>query len=297
MLRHPCEYFIKYLLTLPRPEAQRDEWIRDGVKALRFPGPDDQYISELREHLNAQMPVNYDPADRYNRPSVKFLRDEGIWSHHHPDTAVREAALILVDPKPRKLIEKLLLGRMEPKEVARKTNSRLSSFYTTATIRAYHHYYWNIELLRTEDWVEFYDEYESMESARAISILQGGPSMALHMTGFEQHLESKEMLRTMQEGLFFDFLDWQKQPRSLERTRAMTSLAKSASAVDVRLSESDSALRESLKAFEQFRMKHAQEEVRGIDELAPAGTFTDSGAQMKELEAAKTDEKETADVD
>jgi len=293
MSRHPCEFFIKYLVTLPRPEAQKDDWVRMGVQSMQFPPPEVEYISGLREALYKELPANYVPTDRYNRASVKFLRSSGIWSLHNPDATVREATEILVSFKARKLVEQLLLGRMDPKEVAKKVNSRLETYYTAAVIKTYHHYYWNCELLKADDWVDFYEQYEKSEASKALAILQNGPAMALHMTGFQQHLESKEMLRTMQEGMFFDFLDWQKQPRSVNRTKAMTALAKGASVVDVRLSESDSALRESLKAFEQFRMKHAQQEVKGIDVLAPTGTFTDSGAPMKELSAGE----EEADVD
>jgi len=290
MARHPCEYFIKYLVTLPRPEAQDDVWVQNGVQSLGFPPPDAAYVSTLREGLYKNLPPNYVPNDRYNRPSVKFLREEGIWSLHNPDSTVRSATEVLVAFKVRRLVEQLLLGRMDPKEVAKKVNSRLSVYYTGAIIKTYHHYYWNCDLLKSDDWVEFFAQYEKSEASKSMAVLQGGPAMALHITGFRQHLESKDMLRTMQEGLFFDFLDWQKQPRSTERTRSMSNLAKAASQVDVRLSESDSALRDSLKAFEQFRMKHAQEEVMGIDDLAPAGTFTDSGAPMKELPPASEED-------
>ena len=59
---------------------------------------------------------------------------------------------------------------------------------------------------------------------------------------------------------------------------------------DVRLSEADSALKDSLKAFEQFRMELAQRDVKSIDELAPVGNFSDSGERLKELPPPKEDE-------
>ncbi len=288
-MRHPCEFFIKYLVTLPCQESQDNSWVRLGIQTLGFPTPADTYIDDLRQRLYVDLPVNYVPNDRYNRPSMSFLRAAGIWSLHNPDKAVHEATAILVDFRSRRLVERLLLGRLSPKDVAKKVNARLETFFTTEVISTYHHYYWNTSLLKADDWVTFFDEYEKSEASKSLSVLRGGPAMALHITGFHQHVESKEILRTMQEGMFFDFLDWQQQPRSVERTRCMTQLSKAVSQVDVRLSESDSALRESLKAFEQFRMEHAQNTVKGIDDLSPAGTFTDSGARMKELGPAPED--------
>jgi len=291
MQHHPSENFIKYLLTLTQPEAQQDTWIQMGVQSFGFPSPDAAYVSSLREALYVDLPVNYDPKDRYNRPSVKFLRAAGVWSMHNPDDSVRSAVTIIPNIRVRKLVEQLLLGRIDPKEVAKKVNSRLGTFFKSAAIQTYSHYYWNCALLKTQDWIDFYDAYEASEKSMSMAILQNGPAMALHATGFQQHLESKEMLREMQESLYFDFRDWKSQPRSITKTRAMTSIAKAATQVDVRLSEADSALRESLKAFEQFRMEHAQKGVKSIEDLAPHGNFTESGADIKELPPAPSERK------
>lgn len=289
MLHHPSENFIKYLLTLTDPEAQQDTWIQMGVQAFGFPAPSADYVASMREFLYKDLPVNYDPKDRYNRPSVKFLRATGVWSMHNPDDSVRSAITILPNVRVRKLVEQLLLGRIEPKEVAKKVNSRMGTFFKAADIQTYSHYYWNCALLKTQDWIDFYEAYESTEKSKSIAILHNGPAMALHATGFHQHLESKEMLREMQEALYFDFRDWKAQPRSMNKTRAMTALAKASTQVDVRLSEADSALRDSLKAFEQFRMEHASKSVKSIDDIAPHGNFTESGADIKELPPAPSE--------
>jgi hypothetical protein len=86
----------------------------------------------------------------------------------------------------------------------------------------------------------------------------------------------------MLETLYFDFRDWKTQPRSEERTKALALLAKSATIIDERLSQADTAMRDSLKAFEQFRMQHAQLEVQDVRDLAPDGNFTGSGAKLLE---------------
>ena len=285
--KHPSEYFIKYLLTLTRPEAQEDEWIQHSVQSMGFPQPEVDYLQDLRKVLYKDLPVDYDPQDRYNRASVRYLRTAGVWSMHNHDESVRSALKILPNYRARRIIEQLLLGRIEDIEVAKKANSRLGEFFTVGSIRTYSHYFWNTEILKTGDWLAFFEEYEATESSSSIAVLQGGPATALHITGFQQNLECKEMLKDMMEGMYFDFKDWQKQPRSINRTRAMTSIAKAATQVDVRMSEADSALRDSLKAFEAFRMEHAQKGVKSIDDVAPAGNFTESGAELKELPAPK----------
>lgn len=285
--RHPSENFIKYLLTLTTPEAQDNTWVQFSVQSMGFPKPNEDYIDHMRLELDRDMPISYDPKDRYNRDSVKFLRAAGVWSMHNQDEAVRDALKILPNYRARRIIEQLLLGRIEMSEVAKKANSRLGEYFTVGAIKAYQHYFWNTSLLKTPDWLTFFEEYETTDSSNSIAVLQGGPAMALHITGFRQNLECKEMLKDMMEGMYFDFKDWQRQPLSINRTRAMTSIAKAATQVDVRMSEADSALRDSLKAFEAFRMEHSQKGVKSIDDLAPHGNFTESGADIKELQAPK----------
>lgn len=289
--RHPSEYFIKYLLTLTKPEAQDNSWIQYSVQSMGFPSPEDEYVQEMREALEKEMPVSYDPTDRYNRESVKFLRAAGVWSMHNPDDEIRAALKILPHFRARRIIEQLLLGRIEVAEVTKKANSRLGEYFTTGCVKAYNHYFWNTSLLKTKEWLTFFEDYETTDQANSVAVLQGGPAMALHVTGFRQNLECKEMLKDMLEGLYFDFRDWQTRPTSVNKTRALTGIAKAAVGLDVRMSEADSALRDSLKAFEAFRMEHSQKGVKSIDEIAPHGNFTESGEEIKELPPAPTEKK------
>ena len=116
--------------------------------------------------------------------------------------------------------------------------------------------------------------------------------MALHKMGFSQQIESTTMLKEMMEGLFFDFREWKSQPLSASRTKAMTAIARTAAAVDEQLSQADSALKDSLRAFEQFRMQHAQMAVPDVRQIAPGGNYSGSGAKL--LEAAPVPVEEEA---
>jgi hypothetical protein len=267
-------------MTVPRPEAVDDAWVASTVVSLNFPKPKPDYLAGMRAYLTPRIPAGFDPSDRYHRATNNFLREEGIWGLHHPDDNVRAANLLLTSLKPRYTVEQLLLGHLDPRDVAKKVNARFNEHQTAASIEAYRHYYWNVGLLRVEEWNEALKEYDQLN--RGVAILQVGPAMALHMTGFNQTIETKVMLRQMLEGVYFDFKEWQAQPRSFDKTKAMALQAKAACQLDFQLSQADSALRESLKAFEQFRMKHAQMSVVDIQELAPGGNFSGSGVKLLE---------------
>lgn len=288
MIRHPSENFIKYLMTSGHQMADNNDWVQMMVTNLGFPTPHSDYIIWLRGDINAKKPVDFQPQDRYHTSSRQFMKTEGIFDIHTNGKAVREAHTIVTNLRARPIIESLILGRIEPKDIAKKINTKLGSFYTTEGIESYKHYYWKVDLLRVEDWAQLLEQYE-MQRQNALAIVQVGSSMALHKTGFQQQIDSKSMLRNIQETMYFDFQEWKTKRHGSERTKAMTNLAKAMVMTDEQLSQADSALKDSLKAFEQFRMETEKAKVPGMPEIAPGGNYTGSGAKL--LDAPKTDEE------
>jgi hypothetical protein len=297
-LRHPSENFIKYLMTRDDPNMQQDPLITYAVTSFGFPQPKPDYLVWLRNDVTSRIPPDFTPHNKYHRASVKFLRQEGIYGLHNPDDAAREANLIVGHIRARPMIEQLLLGHIEPHFIAKKVNSRLGEHFTAAGIEAYKHYYWNVPLLRVEEWALLLSD-DGQKKSKALAILQIGPQMALHASDFQQEIESKVMIREMLEAVYFDFQEWKKQPLSEARTKMIAQCVKSAAMLDERLSQADAHLKESLKAFENFRMQHSQRHVQDIRELAPSGNFTGSGARLLEapdpdkiIEVINTDKKE-----
>lgn len=288
MTRHPSENFIKFLMTSANVNAADDQWIMFTVVQLGYPKIELDYLTWLRTEVNSRKPAVFSPQNRYDRHSVKFMRAEGVFSLHNPDKSTREANLLVTNLRCRILVENLLLGRVEPKEVAKKVNARMGEFFTSAGIEAYAHYYWNVGLLRVEDWAKLLEDYE-VTRQQTLAILQVGPSLALHKMGFQQSIDTKTILKETMEALYFDMREWKVQPRSSFRTQALTSLAKGMVQVDTQLSQADSALKDSLKAFEQFRMQHAEKAVPDLRVIAPDGNFTGSGIRL--LEAAPVSEE------
>lgn len=288
MPRHPSENFIKYLMTSGHQNATNDNWIQMMITSLNYPTPDPSYLLWLRNDLASKTPTDFRPHDRYHSESRKFLKSEGIFGFHQQSKEVKEANEIVLNYVVRSMTESLLLGRLEPKDIARKINARFGTFYTEEGVNAYRHYYWQVGIMRVEDWAALPDD---INKNNILAISQAGAAMALHKTGMQQHIDSKSMLRTMQESLYFDFVEWRTKKHSSERTKSMTSIAKAAVMVDEQLSQSDSALKDSLKAFEQFRMETERVAVPDVRSLAPGGNFSNSGARLIEAKVKEEEDK------
>lgn len=289
MIRHPSENFVKYLFSSGHSQASQDAWIEMTLVSLGYPRPDSDYLLWLRSDFNSKMPSDFQPTGRYHRPSIRFMRAEHIYGMHNPDKAAREAHLIVTNLRARPIIENLLLGRMDPKEIAKKVNARLGEFFTSDGIEAYSNYYWNVGKLSVQEWSQLLKDYD-VQRANTLAILQVGPSMALHKMGFQQVIDSKSVLREMLNGAYFDFREWSVQPHSVNRTKAIVALAKSAALLDMQISQEDGALKNTLRKFEQFRMQHLKEGTASMRTLAPDGNFSGSGARL--IEAKEAEETE-----
>jgi hypothetical protein len=290
MSRHPSENFIKYLMTSGHQSASNDNWIYMMITSLHYPAPDATYLLWLRNDLASKMPADFHPHDRFHSESRKFLKSEGIFGFHQQSKEVKEANEIVLNHPVRSMVESLLLGRLEPKEIAKKVNTRLGTFYTDEGVNAYRHYYWQVGIMRVEDWAALPDD---VNKNNILAISQAGAAMALHKTGMQQQIDSKSMLRTMQETLYFDFIEWRTKKHSSERTKSLTNIAKAAVMVDEQLSQSDSALKDSLKAFEQFRMETERVAVPDVRSLAPGGNFSKSGARLIEAKVVEEEENKS----
>lgn len=290
MVRHPSENFIKYLMTSGHQMSQDNAWVQMMVTNLGYPTPGTDYVLWLRGDINSRLPADFQPSNRFHASSRHFMKQEGIFAIHTNDKGIREAHLLVTNLRARPIVESLLLGRIEPREVAKKINAKMATFFTSEGIEAYRHYYWKVDLLRVEDWAVLLEQYEHQRQ-NALAIVQVGSSMALHKTGFDQQIDSKSMLRTMQQSIFFDFQEWRTKRHGSERTKAMATLAKAAVLVDEQLSQADSALKDSLRAFEQFRMETEKQAVPGMQDLAPGGNYTGSGAKLIEASVIEADEE------
>ncbi len=283
-MRHPAEHCIKYLFT--RDPRTSDERTWHTMQDWGFLQPEDGYFGKVRESLEQDKPRDLNPANRLHRPSVTYLRKQGIYEAFHPNPAMEEAWEILADPEKRLVVEQVILSRLDPKSAAAKVNKKQGWFLTAEGIQLYRHYFWNVKLLTFDEWGRFLKN-RSMMTDRYLSLLQGPQSIAFHHLRLDQVIESKDMLKRAQEIAYCTLEEVALVPGcGTEKVAAIKSLASTVIACHEAQSSSDMALKEVLKQFEKFRMEHPQLPPKDIRQLAPAGNFSGSGVLVQDKEHA-----------
>ncbi len=279
MNKHPAEHFLRYLLA--RDATITDAEMMKKLSDWAFLQPSSTYWGFMRQRVNAELPTDFNPANRLHGPSMKFLRKMEIYDLFFPKESMQEAWAILADPQKRMLVEQALMARIDPRIIASKLNKKFSWFLTEDGVDRFRHFFWNVKLLSFDEWGRFLYSRTAMYD-RHMALLQGPPSLAFFHLRLEQAIESKKMIQRVQEIAYHNLEEVNTHVGTPpDKIKAIGILGKVVKECHDALSTSDMALKDILSNFERFRMEHPQQNPPSIHELAPGGNFSGSGAETE----------------
>lgn len=290
-MKHPAEFFIKYLLL--KDDDVTDEQVLKTLKDWSILPPlqaeVQSYFAWVRNELE-DVPTGFDPANRLHRPTVQFLRKHGVFELFFPTDAVEEAWDILSNPQKRMAVESTLMSRFQPpllKDVVQKLNRRGGWHLTADGVNAYGKFFWNVGLLTFDDWGRFLYERTALYD-RHMGLLQAPKELAFYHLRLDQQVESKRMIQRAQEIAYFTLEEVAQIPGVRpDKVKAIAVLTKSINECHESLSTSDMALKEVLAQFERFRMENPQVPPPSIHQLAPKGNYSGSGMELPEKDEEK----------
>lgn len=274
MRAHPSLRFILFLLTYGK---RSNEWIETTLEQNGLYRASDEYLDALRASL--QFPVPYFPRDPTHKPSMDFLEGLGILDMHQQDPAVLRAGGILNNPPLRQQVEVGLLGQVEYSEIADRIGGRFSIALDEKHIERYAYYYYDVSALSMDEWAELLSANNAGYD-KEVSLVCG-PNMAMHRLGFQAVIETKTVMRKVQQELYYRFQEMAKRPSTRGNVHALGTLARTMIKVDERLSQSDIALREVIDQFKKFTMQQDEDKVASIADVAKTGSFSGSDGEVE----------------
>lgn len=281
-MRHPAEYFIKFLII------RHPDWDQAAIEkhlqdwgCLLPPSYEKNYFVFLKASL-PPAPEDFDPLDTTHRPSMRYLRNLGIYEIFRNSPEMQEAWNILSMPDQRLVVEQMILSRLDIKVTCQRINKQYTWFLSEEGVKTFRHYFWNPQLLTFDDWGRFLFGRAALYE-RYMSLLQGDARLALYHLRIAQAVESKVMIQRAQEIAHYTLEEVNLKPGTgADKVKAIAVLAKAVVECHEALSTSDMALKDVLKNFERFRMEHPQKPPPDINTLAPLGNF--SGGMQDEQE-------------
>jgi len=151
--RSPAENYYKYLVV--HPAMYDNDYIRSVSQELGLDWLGDWYIQWLRDRLT--VPTPFYPADTGHTKSRKFLQREGLTTAFFPTPAWDSALRVMSRPRQREVVETLLVAHAPHEAICYTLKERHHATVTTKAIRLFKHYFWDVDILDSNEFRTFLD--------------------------------------------------------------------------------------------------------------------------------------------
>ena len=275
-MAHPAEFFIKYLLILG--EDISPESVNSTLELYGISTATTKQIAEYKEEMHSDMPKDFRPWEKSHRPTTSWLKKKRLYTLVHPDKGTVEMKeKILANLRLRENVERLILGNVSFMEASHRL-AKLGTPVSDIAISEYRHYFWNTEVMGISDWALYIDKdttkrTSASKSAYSLAVLCG-PDVAMYRVGVRKQLDSKKIMMEVQSELYHTFLETKTLPLSAKKVEMLTGLARGLARIDERVQAGDTALQETLKKFEKFKVLHGKQAPPSLLELAPTGSVS-----------------------
>ena len=270
---HPSLYFIKCLIC----EGNTDTQVTDELFYRRIMVPDARVYLAARRMLGDFTVEDF--RQDISDTTEEWLRTQGIHLYFRRRAELGIAEKILMYPRQRESIEKMLLGGMSQHDIANILRKEVEfESATVRDIRLYKHYFWNPNLLSGAEMLSFL--HKSKGNGFYIEALVGGRDAVLNRLGLgsTQSADEYHTLAMAQLGMRIAMLSSQPfndntDKRIVALANTLTRMWKNSKTVG---SESMNTAIDRLKRFLEKREPLRTTESRAIQDRTDLGTGPDS---------------------
>ena len=273
-MAHPAEFFVKYLLVIGAALSYDDVNLNLEIHGISEISEEDfKRCQETAKH-----PADFRPWDAKHRPTTSWLRKNKIFSLVFPDKPVIEMReKILLSPPLREKVETLAMSGVPYHEISRQLRE-LGHTVSDLAVSEFAHYFWNSTLMGVGDWAEYLRTDSSKRTFQLKDAYQlavrAGPEAASYRMGIRRELDGKKIMMEVRGELYHTFLETRALPLSDKKVEMLGNLARGLARIDERVQAGDTALQETLKKFEKFKVLHGAKKVPTLLELSPTGSVS-----------------------
>tara|TARA_B100000131_G_scaffold166520_1_gene160994 strand:- start:16635 stop:17405 length:771 start_codon:yes stop_codon:yes gene_type:complete len=232
--------------------------------------PEPGYLAELREKLLETRPT---PFRIDFGPTKAWVRRQRIMSLAKEDKHAVEARNLLGDYKARPVLEGLLLSGMGAEEVASNLKEITGKDVSKRTIKMFKHYFWNLELLSTSQWLSYLKKHP--EGRVLKSCYSRGPEFALWKLGSSPELEQKAVIRGLFNESSMRFFETAGMPNSRETALTAKLWAENIFKATEELNRTGDAVQQVVDGLRDIAIKLGKRDVSSIQDLPSIDDFGD----------------------
>ena len=274
-MRLPYEYWLKYLLLHPKVA---DDSIPGIVKLYGLAAPDEDYMRELVEVLDASKPKPYKLT---NKKVKAWVRRQRVYSLLYDSPDAVAARSLFDNHRLVRTLQHLIIADTPRSKVPEYCEAIVGTRPTVSVVKLFEHYFWNRELLTYHEWQEYLGKYYTYDGEHNKKVTnwyhqdgdvlfqchERGPEYALWKLGYREEIPTEVLVRGVLHEAAMRFFETSGMRN--DRNTAMTAKMWSETifkAVE-ELSKTGDAVQQVLDQLKAVAIKLEKTDIADIEEL------------------------------
>lgn len=270
MKRHPSERFIKSLLTRG---LNTDKIMKALAEYGLPPLPEehaDDYLDQLEQELGKLPAPLHDPA------SHEYLREHQIYFLIHPDSVVAGCTRLLDNHAVKRDVYVSLIGRVTSEDLAAHLALTYDVDVSTETVRAFQHYYFDVDRMSVDDWALIMDSLPGSDESYYESALNGGATVAAYRLGRELNISIRDAVKEAVTGLYVSLHEIRHWPASPSKVKVLSDTVGALAKAHNVISTADAELASVAHELRQFKLARSDNKPASLNALTE-GRHSGSG--------------------
>jgi len=258
-MKQPNEYWLKYMLLFSGLSSGQ---IREAARMYAMPEPTEAYLRELSTQLDETRPAR---LDLNNNPTRVWVRRQRVMSlaSEQPD-AIR-ARDILGQTKLRPVLEALIICDASLKDITKYVVEVCGVKLSKKTIDFYRHYFWNRDLLSSNEWLEYLESHPNGEVLS--QCYKQGLEYALWRLGYRVELSQKDVIRSVFHESAMRFFETTTSPNNRDTAMTAKMWAENIFKATEEMNKTGDEVRQVLDELKTVAIKLGKRDISSIEDL------------------------------
>lgn len=270
---HPAHYYIKFMLITEGENEENVDTVNQTLKAFNLPKVEESDYERIRASL--RFPKTLAIGNRKHRPTIRFMRQEQVYSMWMMGEAEKGALELLRYPLVKETAQLLLMGRMQSDEVVQWVDKKFLTKYDSKAIDSFRHYFWNSQLVSLEEWGFLLWGHPMRD--HYLASFWGSRKQALYRAGFTPKVDGQMALKEAQRSIYMRLEATRMMSDTKDTARIIATLSKELVSVHMVLYGEGAGAEDAMKKLRQVRLQKSDAKVLPLRALAPGGNHSGSG--------------------
>jgi len=293
-MRHPSEYYIKFLLanSWGDEDNQVDSTsVNETLKETGLPPISDEVFDRIRSKF--EPPETFRFNAKNHKPTVDFMKEEKLYSYWVSNGDMKRVFSDLLGDNNRLLqhrVHTMLMGFVPSDVIAEKVSRQyhLKESITAGMIEHYRHYFWRVENLTEKEWMELLDGHPQYD--QYIAPLLCGDQQGLFRAGFNPKYDYKLGLRDTHRQVVFRIQYMAFKPDDKKIIDLLIKLSREQRALYDILYGEGGGFEDEVREIKHWMMEHKIPDVKTLDRLVTSGSYSGDGESDKKEKKEQVEE-------